>query len=312
MSLGPDRSAVAIAGAPAEGAGSTSVPRVDCDVLEPVFECASIRLAAWNCRTREPEWSEERVHTFDGIAFPRDVPFAIWSQGRIAVADPGVVLLHSADVRYRTRHPFGGGDRGVVVIPRRRGRDAFSAWRTASGEGFRTVPRSSRAHLLQEVLVRRADVDDPDDVEGLSALLLEEVFRTIPGAPLSAPSLRNAVEAARVRLAQDLERKVALAQLAETSGYSPFHLARGFRQATGAAPRRYRIRARLFAALPRVLDRESDLMAIAVELGFSSHSHLTAAFRAEFGLSPSAARRLAQLPARAIASVLKRPVAVRS
>ncbi|HWC64986.1 MAG TPA: hypothetical protein VG777_02805, partial [Thermoanaerobaculia bacterium] len=131
-----------------------SGPHVDCDVLDSVFETPAVRLAAWRCATRHPDWSEERVHTFDGIAFPRDVPFTIhWGAGA-AVADPGVVLLHSAGVRYRTRHPFGVGDRGVVLIPRREiAIRALPAERaTPGGVGCRTVPRSPRAHLLQEIL----------------------------------------------------------------------------------------------------------------------------------------------------------------
>jgi AraC-like DNA-binding protein len=284
-----------------------SVPRVDCDVLESVFESPSVRLAAWRCATRHADWSEERVHTFDGIAFPRDVPFAIRWGADGAVADPGVVLLHSAGVPYRTRHPFGVGDRGVVLIPRREIaiRDSSTDRSIAGFAACRVVPRSPRAHLLQEILFRRAAGDDPAAVDELSALLAAEVLRAASGAALPAsPRLAAAVERVRLRLSRDFDRKIGLAEIAADAGYSPFHLARGFRQLTGVTLRRYRIRARLFAALPRILEPGSDLMDVAVEIGFSSHSHLTAAFREEFRLSPSEARRLARQPSLAVAAAL--------
>jgi AraC-like DNA-binding protein len=39
------------------------------------------------------------------------------------------------------------------------------------------------------------------------------------------------------------------------------------------------------------MEGADDLTALALELGFSSHSHFTDAFRAEFGRAPSRIRR---------------------
>jgi len=47
------------------------------------------------------------------------------------------------------------------------------------------------------------------------------------------------------------------------------------------------------AALDQVVDTSRDLAAIGVDLGFSSHSHFTAAFRTCFGVTPSTLRRSA-------------------
>src|SRR5262249_37447049 len=64
-----------------------------------------------------------------------------------------------------------------------------------------------------------------------------------------------------------------------------------FQQRTGAPVHRYLTRLRLRASLERLADGETDLTALALELGFSSHSHFTGAFRREFGRTPSAVRR---------------------
>ena len=56
---------------------------------------------------------------------------------------------------------------------------------------------------------------------------------------------------------------------------------------------RYHLLARMAAALDEVLDSSRDLATIGVELGFSSHSHFTAAFRRSFDITPSELRRTA-------------------
>jgi AraC family transcriptional regulator len=71
---------------------------------------------------------------------------------------------------------------------------------------------------------------------------------------------------------------------------SVFHLCRTFRAVTGQTIHAYRTQLRLRAALERV-EYASDLSAVALDLGFSSHSHFTAAFRRAFGVTPSGVRR---------------------
>jgi AraC-like DNA-binding protein len=72
---------------------------------------------------------------------------------------------------------------------------------------------------------------------------------------------------------------------------SPFNFARIFQQQTGLPIHRYLTLLRLRAALERIADPRIDLTRIALDLGFSSHSHFTDVFRREFGETPSAIRR---------------------
>jgi len=69
-----------------------------------------------------------------------------------------------------------------------------------------------------------------------------------------------------------------------------FHLARMFRSRTGFSLHAYRNQLRLRAALERLRDPGVDLIDIALDLGFSSHSHFTETFRRSFGKTPSAVR----------------------
>ena len=82
---------------------------------------------------------------------------------------------------------------------------------------------------------------------------------------------------------------MTLAEIAAAIGTSPFHLCRSFRRATGTTLHEYRNQLRLRSALDR-LEAADDLSQLALELGYSSHSHFTAAFRRSFGFTPSMAR----------------------
>ncbi|MCT7149601.1 AraC family transcriptional regulator, partial [Salmonella enterica subsp. enterica serovar Oranienburg] len=63
-----------------------------------------------------------------------------------------------------------------------------------------------------------------------------------------------------------------------------------FKQVEGVPLYRYQLQLRLARALD-LLGRMDDLSALAAELGFSSHSHFTHAFRQAFGRSPAEFRR---------------------
>jgi AraC family transcriptional regulator len=85
---------------------------------------------------------------------------------------------------------------------------------------------------------------------------------------------------------------LTLARIATAVGCSVFHLCRSFRSATGLTLHEYREHVRLRVALERIGDGESDLSRLALDLGYSSHSHFTAGFRRAFGTPPSAARKV--------------------
>jgi AraC-like DNA-binding protein len=88
-----------------------------------------------------------------------------------------------------------------------------------------------------------------------------------------------------------LGERITLGDVARAVHSSPYHLARVFQQQNGVPIHRYLTRLRLRASLERLQDGAGDLTALALGLGFSSHSHFSDAFRREFGCTPSAVRR---------------------
>jgi AraC-like DNA-binding protein len=82
---------------------------------------------------------------------------------------------------------------------------------------------------------------------------------------------------------------LSLSDIAREGDVSVFRVCRVFRAATGSTLHAYRNQMRLQAALERLGGGES-LTEVALDLGYSSHSHFTAAFRELFGVTPSSVR----------------------
>ncbi len=124
-----------------------------------------------------------------------------------------------------------------------------------------------------------------------------DVLALVGGAELVVPNARDAarIDAVRERLAGDVGASASLAAIARDAGLSPFHLARRFRARTGTSLHQYRLALRLAAAQARLLDGADDLTHLALDLGFASLAHFSAAFRHAYGRSPSSVRRGALL-----------------
>jgi AraC family transcriptional regulator len=104
---------------------------------------------------------------------------------------------------------------------------------------------------------------------------------------------RQQAEQTRLLLCEHFAENLGLEEIAREVHASTFHLARIFRRETGLAIHQYRNRLRLRGALERLVDQKTDLTALALRLGFSSHSHFSDAFRRAFGVAPSEFRRRA-------------------
>ncbi len=102
-------------------------------------------------------------------------------------------------------------------------------------------------------------------------------------APPVAPHLLTAIRALEER-PQSFKR---VAELAAIAGLSPSRFQAVFVEATGMPFRRYRNWRRM-AVVIRALAEGSSLTQAGLDAGFSGSAHLSTAFRAMFGLAPSA------------------------
>ena len=83
-----------------------------------------------------------------------------------------------------------------------------------------------------------------------------------------------------------LREPITLRELADAAGYSPWHAARLFKEATGLTPFDYIRSRRLTKAALRLRDGDERVLDVALDFVFDSHEGFTRAFSKEFGISP--------------------------
>jgi AraC-like DNA-binding protein len=101
---------------------------------------------------------------------------------------------------------------------------------------------------------------------------------------------RQAVRRVREYLDANTRRNVALEDLSDLSGLSPYHLIRVFRQELGLSPHAYFEQVRIHRAR-RLLKEGLPIADVAADLGFTDQSHLSRHFKKLTGVTPGAYRR---------------------
>ena len=84
-----------------------------------------------------------------------------------------------------------------------------------------------------------------------------------------------------------LERNITLSELADVACLSPYHFARSFKRATGAAPHQYLMGRKLERAKQLIRQGHDGMAEVALKSGFSSQAHFARAFKRATGLTPT-------------------------
>lgn len=96
---------------------------------------------------------------------------------------------------------------------------------------------------------------------------------------------RKAIRRVRQYIDERFAQGISLAQLAEHVSLSPYYLLRVFRAEIGMPPYAYLESVRIRQA-QRLIEAGKPLIEVAVEVGFSSQSHLTRRFKRIIGVTP--------------------------
>jgi AraC-like DNA-binding protein len=211
-----------------------------------------------------------------------------------AVAEANQVLFFNANESYRVSHPVPGGDACLTLIicePYLRELAPLSLLHDGPAVAFRRqrLRIDARTQVLMALLRHslRQQIVQPLEAESLALTLAQRALgpRTTHATGASAGRQRL-VDRAKLVLASDLARRWTLAEIAAEVRVSPVYLTQVFQQVEGLPLYRYQLRLRLARALD-LLAEYDDLTALGLTLGFSSHSHFSAAFREAYGRSPS-------------------------
>jgi AraC family transcriptional regulator len=216
------------------------------------------------------------------------------------VAEANQVLFFNAAEGYRISHPVPGGDGSLTLVISEAQLHEItppSSLQDGATLAFRQhrLRIDARAQALVALLRHslRQKIAEPLEAESLALTLVQRALgpRTTHTAGASVGRQRL-VDRVKLVLASDLTRRWTLAEIAAEVRGSPVYLTQVFQQVEGLPLYRYHLRLRLARALD-FLGQYDDLTALSLDLGFSSHSHFSAAFRQAYGRSPSEFRRSA-------------------
>ena len=252
------------------------------------------------CRGSCSHQSAEECATATELVFPYRGLYVRHLARDHAVAEANQVLFFNAREGYRVSHPVAGGDASLSLAvrePQLREIAAHSFLRDGKMLAFRQqrVRIDARAQALVALLRHRLrqKIAEPLEAETLALTLVQRVLgpRTTHAARATVGRQRL-VDRVKFVLASDLGRRWTLAEIAAEVRGSPVYLTQVFQQVEGLPLYRYQLRLRLARALD-LLPQYDDLTALSLDLGFSSHSHFSAAFRQAYGRSPSEFRQSA-------------------
>lgn len=134
------------------------------------------------------------------------------------------------------------------------------------------------------------------EAETISHSVREHIYGKYSSAEQKDNSERPRLNTNQARLLREfvwdsLSEKILLSELARTVNMTTHHLLIAFRRLFGTTPAQYLITQRLRRARWLLLHSKLDITSVALESGFSSHSHLTTTFRRRFKQTPTEFRR---------------------
>jgi AraC-like DNA-binding protein len=227
------------------------------------------------------------------------------------VSDVNQAAFFGKGSTYRVSHPGEGQDRGTVLsVPRRILNEFIKEWDPSSDDQpdraflFPSIRCTSEVYWRHRELLRVLNaplerVQEPFRIDVTALQLFADILgagfdrQRLPRSRRKAGTVldhEELIEAGKVYFADHLGERLTLDEVARALHTSPFHFARIFQQGTGIPIHRYLTLLRLRTSLEPLADGQRDLAALALALGFSSHSHFTDAFRKEFKMAPSEVR----------------------
>jgi AraC-like DNA-binding protein len=278
----------------------TEDKRVPEFVVHSLLKSPTVTIRDTYCQGSCRDQSAEECTTTTQLVFPYRGVYVRHVGYDQTVAEANQVLFFNTSESYRVSHPVPGGDGSLTVVisePQLRELAPVTFLRAGAMLAFRRqrLRIDARAQVLVALLRHslHSNIAEPLEAESLALTLARRVLgpRTTHAAGASTGRQRL-VDRVKLVLASDLARRWTLAEIAAEVRGSPVYLTQVFQQVEGLPLYRYQLRLRLARALD-LLGQYDDLTTLSLDLGFSSHSHFSAAFRQAYRRSPTEFKRSA-------------------
>jgi len=275
------------------------------DVDRVVRATGTVQIGAFRCPVVHPAFADSGPIRNPCFVFPRTPVVIRHRDAQPFAADPTLVTLYNQGQEYGRVAVSPDGDLcDWYAISPELLREAVAAYDPAAADEDRPIRfpfvRTDAAIYLHQrrfftAILRTPELDgfqvDESVFELLDRVLMRAYGRPRDGAALDKSTRPELIRDICELMGRRFVEALTLTDVARALGVSVFHMCRTFRKATGTTIHAYRNQLRLRTALARLEDADCDLSQLALDLGFSSHSHFTASFRAAFGKPPSATRR---------------------
>lgn len=261
--------------------------------------CADMLVASVNLDFGGREHAETATQFRLGIT---QTPFRVHVEHKgVEITGPHLVRFHEIGDRIGSR--IEGTVRSTWVVLSGRFLEDLTRdtpfWRSPFAKAFVAPPLPLLGEVHRFLARAKAGVSPLWAEEQLAALLPRLLGQESDAAPRTprppTASMRRLARDADALLGRDFARIETLTVLAKRLGVSASYLARAYRAATGRTLHGRIAQLRLAEALRRLAAGANDLTALALELGYSSHSHFTAEFRRHLGVPPSRFRLNTQI-----------------
>lgn len=261
---------------------------------------ASVRdvVCSGGCRHSGP--AECAASTF--LVFPYRGVYVRHVGRHDSVAEGNQVVFFNKGEDYSISHPIEGGDACLSVGVAEHWLEELAPKeevRNGDGVAFRRQRLRLDARTQALVATLRYSLDrhvaETLEAETLTLTLIRQALgeRTSNATRVSL-GRQKLVDRAKLLLSSDPTRRWTLGEIGAAMGVSPVYLTQVFQQVEGMPLYRYQLRLRLARALD-LLSRYEDLTTLSMDLGFSSHSHFSSAFRQAYGRTPAQFQRSVRL-----------------
>lgn len=228
----------------------------------------------------------------------------LWLDGRRILADPAQAVLLDAGTHLQIRHHACRGDGCAVTIHAEK-ETVLSLARAGNGgvrprRLFPLALLSASPALPHALYGAFALARDRPETSRTTAQFVDSSFRLLVASLMYRVHgddqvqcwLRVSELVRRIREAIALRAtdRVSFTELADELGRSRYHLCRTFKAETGWTMTQYLHRLRIWQGVYRIVAGQDRLSELALELGFSSHSHFTTVFRKVVDTTPTQLR----------------------
>jgi AraC family transcriptional regulator len=249
-----------------------------------VFRSSLALLAEYHCGPESPWFANSGPSNAHAIVFPH-TSTRIRAGGDPFIETPMAVSFFNRGDEYSSELLSAEGShcswltldsdllREIAGV--RRGDRVFPLTQTQAG---------ARITLRQRTLFAAARREVPDllAIEEEAIAIAANVIRSAWEAPRVGRTIGRVIE----MLAATFDQTLSLADVAREARVSPAYLSRAFHQTVGKTMHAFREELRLRRALDLLPQCRGDLSRLALDLGYSSHSHFSSRFRKLFHKTP--------------------------